>query len=67
MFYQPFDLTYPLIKAASFGAVVAAVGAIHGYNTRGGAAGVGRATTRAVVLGCMLILVLDAVWAVVLL
>ena len=67
MFYDPFDLRYPLIKAASFGAVVTAVGAFHGYHTRGGAAGVGRATTRAVVLSCMLILVLDAVWAVVLL
>ena len=67
IFYDPFDLRYPLIKAASFGAVVTGVGAFHGYHTRGGAAGVGRATTRAVVLGCMLILVLDAMWAVVLL
>ena len=67
MFYEPFDLIYPLIKAASFGAIVAAVGALHGYHTRGGAAGVGRAATRAVVLSCMLILVFDAVWAVILL
>jgi phospholipid/cholesterol/gamma-HCH transport system permease protein len=67
MFYDPFDLRYPLIKAASFGAVVTAVGALHGYHTDGGAAGVGRATTRSVVLSCMLILVLDAVWAVILL
>jgi len=67
MFYDPFDLRYPLIKAASFGAVVTAVGALHGYHTEGGAAGVGRATTRSVVLSCMLILVLDAVWAVILL
>jgi len=67
MFYDPFDLRYALIKAASFGAVVTAVGALNGYHAAGGAAGVGRATTRAVVLSCMLILVLDAVWAVVLL
>ena len=67
MFYDPFDLRYPLIKAASFGAVVTGVGALHGYHTSGGAAGVGRATTRAVVVSCMLILVLDAVWAVILL
>ena len=67
MFYDPFDLRYPLIKAASFGGVVAGVGALHGYHTEGGAAGVGRATTRAVVLSCMLILVLDALWAVILL
>lgn len=67
MFYDPFDVRYPLIKAASFGGVVTAVGALQGYYTSGGAAGVGRATTRAVVLSCMLILVLDALWAVVLL
>ncbi len=67
MFYDPFDLRYPLIKAASFGAVVTAVGALQGYHTSGGAAGVGKATTRAVVLSAMLILVLDAVWAVILL
>ena len=67
MFYDPFDLRYPLIKAASFGAVVTAVGALQGYHTSGGAAGVGKATMRAVVLGCMLILVLDAIWAVILL
>lgn len=67
MFYDPFDLRYPLIKAASFGAVVTAVGALQGYHTSGGAAGVGKATTRAVVLSCMLILVLDAIWAVILL
>ena len=67
MFYDPFDLQYPLIKAASFGAVVTAVGALQGYHTSGGAAGVGKATTRAVVLSCMLILVLDAIWAVILL
>jgi len=67
MFYDPFDLRYPLIKAASFGAIVTMVGALHGYHTEGGAAGVGRATTRSVVLSCMLILVLDAAWAVILL
>jgi ABC-type transporter Mla maintaining outer membrane lipid asymmetry permease subunit MlaE len=38
-----------------------------GFATSGGAEGVGFATTRAVVAGCMLILVLDAFWAVVLL
>ncbi|MDH3427120.1 MAG: ABC transporter permease [Gemmatimonadota bacterium] len=67
MFYAPFDLSYPLIKAASFGAIVAAVGALHGYHTKGGAAGVGRAATHAVVMSCMLILVFDALWAVILL
>lgn len=67
MFYEPFDLRYPLIKAASFGFVVTAVGALYGYGTTRGAEGVGIAATRAVVTGAMLILVLDAFWAVILL
>ncbi len=67
MFYRPFDLRYALIKSASFGVVVTSVGCLFGYTTSGGAEGVGRATTRAVVVACMVILVLDAFWAVVLL
>jgi len=55
------------VKAASFGAAVAIMGCIQGFGSSGGAAGVGAAATRAVVLGCMAILVLDAFWAVVLL
>jgi phospholipid/cholesterol/gamma-HCH transport system permease protein len=67
LFFQPFDVTYSLIKAASFGVVVTAIGSFYGFHTSGGAAAVGRSTTQAVVVSSMLILVLDAFWAVVLL
>lgn len=67
LFYQPKDVWYGLVKAASFGAAVALLGCVAGLRTRRGAAGVGTATTRAVVQGCMAILVLDAFWALVLL
>jgi phospholipid/cholesterol/gamma-HCH transport system permease protein len=67
LFYQFKDIWYGLVKAASFGAAVALFGALQGLATRGGAEGVGRSTTRAVVFGCMAILVLDAFWALVLL
>ena len=66
-FYLFKDIWYGLVKAASFGMAVSLAGAIQGLRTRGGAEGVGRATTRAVVVGCMAILVLDAFWAMVLL
>lgn len=66
-FHQPFDISFALLKAASFGAVVTAVGCFYGYGTSGGAEGVGRATTRAVVTGSMAILALDALWAMLLL
>ncbi len=66
-FYQFKDVWFGLVKAASFGGAVALMGCLRGLQAGGGAEGVGRETTRAVVLGCEAILVLDAFWAVVLL
>jgi phospholipid/cholesterol/gamma-HCH transport system permease protein len=67
LFYDPFDVTYSMIKTTSFGLTVTVIGCFQGFTTAGGAEGVGMATTRAVVISSMLILVLDAFWAVVLL
>jgi phospholipid/cholesterol/gamma-HCH transport system permease protein len=53
------DVTSGLIKAAVFGLIVSVVGCQKGYFTRGGAEGVGRATTRAVVLASIAILITD--------
>jgi phospholipid/cholesterol/gamma-HCH transport system permease protein len=65
LFFDPFDVRYGLVKSASFGLVVALTGCMTGMATEGGAQGVGRAATRAVVYSAVLILVLDAFWAVV--
>lgn len=67
MFYEFKDIWFGLVKSASFGAAVTLLGCLQGLATSGGAAGVGRRTTMAVVYGCEAILVLDAFWAVVLL
>jgi phospholipid/cholesterol/gamma-HCH transport system permease protein len=67
LYFVPFDVTYSLIKAASFGFAVTAIGCFFGFTTQGGAEAVGRSTTQSVVLSSMLILVLDAFWAVTLL
>jgi phospholipid/cholesterol/gamma-HCH transport system permease protein len=67
LFFQPFDIQFAAIKSLSFGLIVTGVGSFYGFHAKGGAGGVGVATTRAVVLSTMLILVLDAFWAVVLL
>jgi phospholipid/cholesterol/gamma-HCH transport system permease protein len=67
LFFEPFDVRYSLIKAASFGLAVTTIGSFFGYMTSGGAEAVGRSTTQAVVVSSMLILVLDAFWAVTLL
>jgi phospholipid/cholesterol/gamma-HCH transport system permease protein len=64
LFFQAFDVKYGLVKSASFGLAVTLVGARQGFRTQGGAVGVGRAATSAVVYSAVLILVLDAFWAV---
>ncbi|MHB8844308.1 MAG: MlaE family ABC transporter permease [Nitrospirota bacterium] len=53
------DIWYGLIKSLVFGAVIGLIGCYKGFNTEGGAEGVGKATTGAVVVSCMLILILD--------
>ncbi len=67
LFFVPFDVQFAVIKSLSFGLIVTSVGSFYGFHAKGGAGGVGVATTRAVVVSSMLILVLDAFWAVVLL
>jgi phospholipid/cholesterol/gamma-HCH transport system permease protein len=67
IFYQFKDVWFGLFKSATFGCTIALVGCIVGLRTRGGAEGVGRGAMQAVVYSAILILVLDAFWAVVLL
>jgi phospholipid/cholesterol/gamma-HCH transport system permease protein len=50
------DITSGLIKAAVFGFIISLMGCYHGYTCKGGAQGVGAATTRAVVSASILIL-----------
>lgn len=56
---NPVDLVYGGIKAAVFGVAIASVGCFKGFYATGGAKGVGEATTSAVVLSSVLILVLN--------
>ena len=65
VFFSEFDVRYGLVKSASFGAAVALIGCRAGLTTEGGAQGVGRSATRAVVISAVMILVLDALWALV--
>lgn len=56
---SPMDIIGGLIKAVIFGIVIAIIGCYKGFNAEGGAEGVGRATTGAVVTSSILILILD--------
>jgi phospholipid/cholesterol/gamma-HCH transport system permease protein len=58
-FLETMDVVAGLVKAAVFGFLVTLMGCFHGYTSRGGAQGVGAATTYAVVSGSILILVSD--------
>lgn len=53
------DIVTSEVKAGVFGFFLALMGCYHGFNTRGGAAGVGRSTTNAVVSAFILILFSD--------
>ena len=55
------DIVSGLTKAAVFGFIVVIMGCYHGYNSRGGAQGVGAATTHAVVSASILVLLVDYV------
>ena len=48
-----------MVKAAAFGFLVALMGCYHGYHSKGGAQGVGQATTNAVVSASILILLFN--------
>ena len=50
------DVISGLVKAGVFGFIIALMGCYHGFNSKGGAQGVGRATTNAVVSASILIL-----------
>jgi len=58
-FLEAGDVISGLVKAAVFGVIVTLMGCYHGYHSKGGAQGVGLATTNAVVSACILILAFD--------
>lgn len=60
MFWHSWDLLYSIAKGAVFGFVIPLISVHMGFKTGGGAEGVGRATTSAVVLMIITVLVLDA-------
>jgi phospholipid/cholesterol/gamma-HCH transport system permease protein len=62
---QTQDVVSGLAKAAVFGFLITLMGCYQGYNSRGGAQGVGAATTNAVVAASILILAFDYLLTVV--
>jgi len=55
------DIEQSIIKGIVFGYIISAIGTYIGYNTKGGAKGVGISTTRAVVISSISVFMLDYV------
>jgi phospholipid/cholesterol/gamma-HCH transport system permease protein len=62
LFWHSYDLFYSLMKAFVFGFAIPLISVHMGLLTRGGAEGVGRATTTSVVFMIISVLVLDAMF-----
>jgi phospholipid/cholesterol/gamma-HCH transport system permease protein len=63
LLFNPADLIIGVAKTSIFGAIIALTGCHFGLEARGGAEGVGEATTKAVMSSCLLILVFDFIIA----
>jgi phospholipid/cholesterol/gamma-HCH transport system permease protein len=62
LYWHSWDLFYSLMKGTVFGFIIPLISVHMGLATRGGAEGVGRSTTTAVVLMIVAVLVLDAMF-----
>jgi len=59
LFFNPYDVFIGVAKTGVFGAIVAITGAHFGFEAKGGAEGVGNATTKAVIVSAVMILIFD--------
>ncbi len=61
LFQSPFDLLYSLSKAMAMGIAVVLVGCYYGYHTSGGPVGVGRNTSKSMMVNLVLVHVIGLV------
>lgn len=61
MDFNPFSLTYAIIKTLVFAFIIASVSGYKGYTVKGGSVEVGRASTQAVVYSSILIILFDLI------
>jgi phospholipid/cholesterol/gamma-HCH transport system permease protein len=65
--FKPYNVIFALIKSYVFAFIIASTPAFYGYYVKGGALEIGRASTKAVVVSCILILFADYVLSALLL
>ena len=66
-FFVPYNVSFALTKAYVFSFIISSVPAFYGYYVKGGALEIGRASTKAVVVSCILVLFADYILAALLL
>jgi len=65
--FFPYNVFFAMCKAYTFAFIISSISAYYGYNVKGGALEIGRASTTAVVVSCIMILFADYVLAGILL
>ncbi|MBD0332920.1 MAG: ABC transporter permease [Chitinophagaceae bacterium] len=65
--FVPYNAFFALSKAYTFAFIISSIPAFFGYHVKGGALEIGRASTRAVVVSCIMILFADYILAALLL
>lgn len=59
--FRQFSITYSLIKIAVFGFLITSISSFYGYFAKGNSLEVGRASTKAVVVSCVMILIFNLI------
>lgn len=57
--FEPLDYWFGIIKGFFFGLAITSIACFYGFNTKGGAEGVGKTTTATVVVSCVTIVFID--------
>lgn len=65
--FKPYNVFFALSKAYTFAFIITSIPAYYGYHVKGGALEIGRASTTAVIVSCILILFADYILAALLL
>jgi len=66
-FFVPYNVFFALVKSYVFAFIISSVPAFYGYYVKGGALEIGRASTKAVVVSCIMILFADYILSALLL
>ncbi len=65
--FLPYNLFFAMAKSFTFALIITIIPSYYGYNVKGGALEIGRASTTSVIVSCILILLMDYILSVLLL